>query len=43
MQVNELDLNTGALDPDVRSIRTFRVDIPFQKENVNRLEPALLG
>jgi hypothetical protein len=42
MQVNELDLNTAALDPDVRFIRTFRVDIPFHKENVNRLEPALL-
>jgi hypothetical protein len=43
MQINELDLNTAALDPDVRFIRTFRVDIPFQKESVNRLEPALLG
>jgi hypothetical protein len=43
MQVNALDLNTAALDPDVRFTQKFRVIIPFYKERVNRLYSTILG
>jgi hypothetical protein len=29
VQLNELDLNTAALDPEVRFIQKIRVNIPF--------------
>lgn len=34
MQVNELDLNTAALDPDVRFIKKFGVNISLRKKKL---------
>jgi hypothetical protein len=38
VQINELDLNTGALDPEVRFIQKIRVNIPFVEKKSSNMD-----